>query len=73
MSNESDFISGVISSLHHYLEMAGHEFIFMAKYYLQDLSPVETSDRLNGCPVSPLGGKFPRDVFPPAAGTINPS
>jgi hypothetical protein len=43
-----------------------NEFIFMAKYYLEDLSPFETSDRLNDCPVGPLGGKFPRDVFPPA-------
>ena len=42
-----------------------NEFIFMAKVYLADLSPVETSDRLNECPVSPLGGKFPTDVFPP--------
>jgi hypothetical protein len=43
-----------------------NEFIFMAKYFLEDLSPFETSDRLNDCPVGPLGGKFPRDVFPPA-------
>jgi hypothetical protein len=43
-----------------------NEFIFMAKCYLDELSPVETSDRLNDCPVGPLGGKFPRDMFPPA-------
>jgi hypothetical protein len=43
-----------------------NEFVFMAKYYLLDLSPAETSDRLNDCPVGPLGGKFPRDVFPSA-------
>jgi hypothetical protein len=42
-----------------------NEFTFMAKAYLEYLSPTETSDRLNGCPVSPLRGKFPRDVFPP--------
>jgi Domain of unknown function (DUF6933) len=42
-----------------------NDFIFMAKLYLTDLSPSETSDRLNECPVSPLRGKFPRDVFPP--------
>jgi len=45
-----------------------NEFIFMAKEYLVDLSPIETSDRLNHCPVSPLGGKFPDDVFPPSNG-----
>lgn len=42
-----------------------NEFIFMAKGYLEDLSPLETSDRLNDCPVSTLGGKFPSDLFPP--------
>jgi hypothetical protein len=44
-----------------------NEFIFMAKEYLEDLSPVETSDRLNACPVSTLMGKFPSDVFPTVA------
>jgi len=44
-----------------------NEFIFMAKVYLADLSLVETSDRLNECPVGPLGGEFPTDVFPPGA------
>jgi len=44
-----------------------NEFIFMAKHYLEDLSPIETSDRLNDCPVGPLGGKRPHDVFPPKA------
>jgi hypothetical protein len=44
-----------------------NEFIFMSKMYLEDLSPVETSDRLNACPVSTLMGKFPSDVFPPFA------
>jgi hypothetical protein len=44
-----------------------NEFIFMAKVYLEDLSPVETSDRLNACPVSTLMGKFPSDFFPPVA------
>lgn len=44
-----------------------NEFIFMAKCYLDDLSPFGTSDRLNDCPVGPLGGKFSRDVFPPAS------
>lgn len=42
-----------------------NEFIFMAKAYLTDLSPAEASDRLNDCPVGPLGGKGPADVFPP--------
>jgi hypothetical protein len=42
-----------------------NEFIFMAKAYLLDLSPAEASDRLNDCPVGPLGGKGPVDVFPP--------
>jgi hypothetical protein len=45
-----------------------NEFVFMARFYLEDLSPIETSDRLNGCPVGPLGGKSPRDVFPPNGG-----
>ena len=44
-----------------------NEFIFLAKHYLEDLSPIETSDRLNDCPVGPLGGKRPHDVFPPKA------
>jgi hypothetical protein len=42
-----------------------NEFIFMAKAYLADLSPAETSDRLNVCPVGPLEGKAPVDIFPP--------
>ena len=42
-----------------------NEFIQMASLYLVDLSPVETSDRLNGCPVGPLGGRVPSEAFPP--------
>jgi hypothetical protein len=42
-----------------------NEFIFMAKLYLEDLSLVETADRLNECPVGPLKGKCPSDIFPP--------
>lgn len=43
-----------------------NEFIFMAKLYLPDLSPFETADRVNECPVGPLRGTFPCDVFPMA-------
>ena len=42
-----------------------NDFILMARYYLDDLSPHETSDRLNQCPVSPLHGDSPQCVFPP--------
>lgn len=42
-----------------------NDFIQMARYYLEDLSPHETSDRLNQCPVSPLHGDSPQRVFPP--------
>ena len=41
-----------------------NEFIQMARYYLVDLSPFETSDRLNQCPVGPLDGDAPARVFP---------
>jgi hypothetical protein len=41
-----------------------NEFSCMAPYYLSDLSAFETSDRLNCCPVSPLGSRFPKDLFP---------
>jgi len=48
-----------------------NEFIFMAEAYLDDLSPVDTSDRLNSCPVGPLKGKFPSDVFPPGLAPLD--
>jgi hypothetical protein len=44
-----------------------NEFTFMARDFLEDLSPFETSARLNECPVGPLRGKFPCDVFPPVS------
>jgi hypothetical protein len=42
-----------------------NQFIQMAPSFLVDLSPFETSDRLNRCPVGPLDGKFPTHRFPP--------
>ena len=42
-----------------------NEFIQMAPHYLVDLSPFETSDRLNRCPIGPLDGQSPTHVFPP--------
>ena len=47
-----------------------NEFIQMAPYFLTDLSPFETSDRLNQCPVGPLDGHSPARFFPP--GPIEP-
>ncbi len=42
-----------------------NDFARVASFFLTDLSPFETSDRLNEVPVSPLGGKSPVDLFPP--------
>ena len=42
-----------------------NDFNQMARHYLMDLSPFETSDRLNQCPVGPLDGDAPARVFPP--------
>ena len=51
-----------------------NEFIQMAPYFLTDLSPFETSDRLNQCPVGPLDGHSPARVFPsgPNEASIKP-
>jgi len=45
-----------------------NDYIYMSKFYLEDLSPAQTSDRLNECPTGPLGMMHPSEVFPP--GTV---
>ena len=47
-----------------------NDFIQIAPHYLNDLSPFETSDRLNHCPVSPLRGGTPASSFPPGGSAV---